>query len=122
MNVQTVKHAVGLGKNTTPNAGSNNTLVRLGVSVSGRLGLTVGKSGATDIPVTPLGTKGNSVKIIVDANTVVVVYPALSDPVIQIENPVDRALVLLDITSVDKMIEALNKAREHFNATKELRQ
>ena len=57
MNVQTANHAVGLGKSITPSAGSNNTLVRLGVSVSGRLGLMVGKSGATDIPVTPLATR-----------------------------------------------------------------
>lgn len=51
-------------------------------------------------------------KMNVDANTVVVVYPALPDPVIQIENPTDHAMVLLDVSSVDRMIEALKLARE----------
>lgn len=51
-------------------------------------------------------------KIIVDNQTNVVVYPGLSDNLIQIENPLDRSMVLLDLSKVDQMIEALNKARE----------
>lgn len=51
-------------------------------------------------------------KIIVDSQTNVVVYPGLADNLIQIENPADRATVLLDLSKVDQMIEALNKARE----------
>ena len=51
-------------------------------------------------------------KIIVDNKTNVVVYPGLSDNLIQIENPLDRSMVLLDLSKVDQMIEALNKARE----------
>ena len=51
-------------------------------------------------------------KIIVDSQTNVVVYPGLADNLIQIENPADRSMVLLDLSKVDQMIEALNKARE----------
>ncbi len=51
-------------------------------------------------------------KIIVDNQTNVIVYPGLADNLIQIENPIDRSMVLLDLSKVDKMIEALNRARE----------
>lgn len=51
-------------------------------------------------------------KISVDKSTVLVVYPNLPDQVIQIENPADRVVVMLEVSSVDKMIEALKKARE----------
>lgn len=51
-------------------------------------------------------------KIIVDSRTNVIVYPGLADNLIQIENPADRSMVLLDLSKVDQMIDALNKARE----------
>lgn len=51
-------------------------------------------------------------KINVDKSTVLVVYPGLPDQIIQIENPADRAVVMLDVSSVDKMIEALKQAKE----------
>lgn len=54
-------------------------------------------------------------KIVVDKNTNVIVYPNLPDKIIHIENPEDYALVILDVESVDKMIDALQKAKDALN-------
>lgn len=51
-------------------------------------------------------------KIIVDDNTSVVFYPNLPDPIIHIENPNDHAVVLIDVSSINALIEALNKAKD----------
>ncbi|XKX17701.1 hypothetical protein MVUOKPPV_CDS0304 [Klebsiella phage phi1_175008] len=51
-------------------------------------------------------------KIIVDNETNVLVYPGLPDNLIHIDNPQDRAMVLIDLKSVDKLIEALIEAKQ----------